>query len=155
MREIKEIYVHCSYSPFGDAELIRSWHKERGWRDIGYHKVILNGYSKSTKEAYVSEKDGLVEDGRPIEQSGAHAAGHNKYSIGVCIIGKVQDDYTPKQMHSLIILLFDLTKEYDLSIDDIYGHYEIDTHGKTCPNMDMESFRQILGYEFYKLEQEK
>lgn len=32
-------------------------------------------------------RNGVVEEGRPIEQSGAHVAGHNHDSIGICLVG--------------------------------------------------------------------
>ena len=41
MRDIKRIILHCSDSPDEndkvDAKMIKTWHKERGWKDIGYH----------------------------------------------------------------------------------------------------------------------
>lgn len=76
MRRIDEIIIHCSDSPEGrndKAEDIRKWHKQRGFNDIGYH--------------YVIDLDGTVEQGRPIEQAGAHCTGHNAHSIGICYIG--------------------------------------------------------------------
>ena len=61
-RKIKNIIIHCSVSDFGDAELIRSWHvDERGWRDIGYNGVILNGIdaaeAAAQAQAEVDSKD--------------------------------------------------------------------------------------------------
>ena len=76
MRKIDEIIIHCSDSPEGrndKAEDIRRWHKQRGFNDIGYH--------------YVIDLDGTIEQGRPIEQAGAHCTGHNRNSIGICYIG--------------------------------------------------------------------
>lgn len=76
MRRIDEIIIHCSDSPEGrndKAEDIRKWHKQRGFNDIGYH--------------YVIDLDGTVEQGRPIEQAGAHCTEHNAHSIGICYIG--------------------------------------------------------------------
>lgn len=76
MRRIDEIIIHCSDSPEGrndKAEDIRKWHKQRGFNDIGYH--------------YVIDLDGTVEQGRSIEQAGAHCTGHNAHSIGICYIG--------------------------------------------------------------------
>ena len=42
-RPIKELVWHCSATREGQnftAENIRSWHKQRGWSDIGYHYVV-------------------------------------------------------------------------------------------------------------------
>ena len=54
------IVIHCA-DTYEDmdigAEDIRKWHvEERGWSDIGYHKVI--------------RRDGTVEDGRDLNVSG-------------------------------------------------------------------------------------
>ncbi len=46
-KEIKRIIIHHSASDFGDAKLIDKWHKERGWKGIGYHFVVLNGKRRS------------------------------------------------------------------------------------------------------------
>ncbi|MDD7726846.1 MAG: N-acetylmuramoyl-L-alanine amidase, partial [Bacteroidales bacterium] len=76
MRKINEIIIHCSDTPAGEdfsAADIDRWHKERGWSCIGYH--------------YVVRLDGTIEKGRDLSRAGAHCAGHNANSIGVCYIG--------------------------------------------------------------------
>jgi hypothetical protein len=37
MRAIKQIIIHCSDSEFGNVIQIDRWHRERGWKGIGYH----------------------------------------------------------------------------------------------------------------------
>ena len=80
--DVKEIIIHCSATREGDdsinAEVIDRWHKERGWKGIGYHYVVL--------------MDGTIETGRMVDQCGAHTKGHNCESIGVCYIGGVESD---------------------------------------------------------------
>ena len=91
MREIKSIIIHCSDSPCGDAALIDQWHKARGWRGIGYHEVILNAYPhiiNHMKHRPSVKHDGLIENGREWDQVGAPAKGHNKDSIGICLMGR-------------------------------------------------------------------
>ena len=69
MRDISKAIVHCTATPEGrptTVEDIRSWHKARGWSDIGYHYVIY--------------LDGSVHEGRPVERMGAHCKGQNKGS---------------------------------------------------------------------------
>lgn len=74
-RVIEYIVFHTSAS--GDMDVgvkeIREWHKEKGWRDVGYH--------------YVIKRDGTIEAGRPLDQIGAHVRGYNSRSIGICIVG--------------------------------------------------------------------
>lgn len=76
MRRIERIIVHCtateSQREVSVAEIDR-WHKGRGWRGIGYH--------------YVVGLDGRIWKGRDEETIGAHCAGHNATSIGVCYVG--------------------------------------------------------------------
>ena len=85
------IVWHTSAPYFGTASIIRSWHIERGRRDIGYHGVVLNGVL--TKEdarrglrvtwldvafevGRLWDSDGLLEQ----EEVGAHAYGLNHES---------------------------------------------------------------------------
>jgi hypothetical protein len=151
--KIEKIIVHCSDSGWGDANIIRTWHLERGWRDIGYHFVILNGFLRP--KFFLKALDGSIEPGRLWDGSkelssaefGAHALGYNKNSIGICLIGKSY--FSDKQRLSLTKLVSELVLEYNLQASDVLGHYEIESaNGKTCPNLDMRIFRlKIESYQ--------
>jgi hypothetical protein len=139
MRPINSLIVHCSASEFGNAELIRQWHLQRGFRDIGYHYVILNCYLDGEhwqKKRPVGENDGRIEPGRPVEEEGAHVQGHNADSVGVCLVG--EKVFTPKQMEALKAITLHLRKDYPKL--EILGHCELDRK-KTCPNLDMNWVR--------------
>lgn len=44
MRKINKILMHCSATKEGvhfDINNIRDWHLKRGFKDVGYHYVIL------------------------------------------------------------------------------------------------------------------
>jgi N-acetylmuramoyl-L-alanine amidase len=76
MRAIKRIVIHCTATEDFEpcpAATIDEWHKERGWKGIGYHFVV--------------QPDGTVEQGRPIDEQGAHVSGHNKDTIGIALAG--------------------------------------------------------------------
>lgn len=128
MRRIDKIIVHCSATPEGKeyhASDIDRWHRARGWKCIGYH--------------YVIDLDGKIEKGRPDSQVGAHCAGLNSYSIGVCYIGGLSvngktalDTRTKAQKESLLKLLKDLKAKYPKA--RIYGHR--DFAAKACPSFD-------------------
>lgn len=129
MRKINEIFVHCSATPEGKdytVDDIRTWHKQRGWSDIGYHYVVY--------------RDGTVHEGRTIEKAGAHARGHNRNSIGICYIGGVDGTGTPKdtrtleQTESLENLLYDMVEQYPGA--KIRGHNEVSA--KACPSFEVE-----------------
>ena len=80
---VTEIILHCADTrpewmagrPIAEkvAE-IRRWHvQERGWRDIGYHRIV--------------DRDGAVAPGRRETEIGAHVEGHNRGTIGICMLG--------------------------------------------------------------------
>jgi len=118
MRHINKHIIHCSDSTFGDVTEIRRWHVARGWRDIGYHFLIL--------------PSGKIEAGRPFAEIGAHVRGHNTGSIGTCLIGV--DAFAAAQFESLNNLHVILRSIFpDLHI---FGHRDFDK-GKTCPNFEV------------------
>ena len=92
VRKINEICIHCSYSEWGDAGIIKKWHTTKSktdsskpWSDIGYHFVVENGYPKyhNYKETNrINYLDGMAELGRPLRRRGAHCHVINKTSIG-------------------------------------------------------------------------
>jgi len=137
MRNIKEIIIHCSATREGqpiDAATIDKWHKERGWRMIGYHYVVM--------------LDGIIEYGRPVKDIGAHCKGHNSKSIGICYIGGVeQDGTTPKdtrtceQKEALILLIRVLKLMHPDAI--VYGHRDFSS--KACPSFDAKKEYHGIG----------
>lgn len=141
MRNIDSIVIHCSDSDWGDVTDIDKWHKERGWDGCGYHYVITNGVTKAHAD-YKAEADGLIQNGRDVEKPGAHARGHNKRSVGICLIGK--HTFTGKQMYdSLLTLVRMLMMSYSVPVEKVYGHTMLDG-GKTCPNFDVTLLRAVL-----------
>ncbi len=127
MRTINEIIIHCSATKEGNkisAATIDRWHKDRGWRCIGYH--------------YVVRIDGSIEYGRPVQDIGAHVKGRNKHSIGVCYIGGLDANMEPKdtrtrdQKESLLYLLKTLKRLHPEAT--IHGHREF--ANKACPCFD-------------------
>lgn len=123
------IFVHCSATKpsmdWGVREVAQS-HKERGFFAIGYH--------------YVIKRDGTVEAGRDEDVIGAHAKEHNWNSIGVCLIGGVDDrmkpeaNFTPQQMTSLRSLLTTLLAKYPGSV--LRAHHDIAP--KACPSFALK-----------------
>lgn len=144
--KMKKIILHCSDSRYGDAHLLDQWHKARGFIRIGYHYVILNGFR--TWRAYQARQldcgDGALEIGRNEVDVGAHCAGHNAHSIGVCLIGR--GEYTPRQLETARrLMVVDLLKRYPQAL--LLGHYELNPQ-KECPMLDMKKIRrEWLGVE--------
>jgi len=149
MRDISKLVIHCTDSLSGDAALIDAWHRARGWKRIGYHYVILNGYPtpdslRLSRPEFWS--DGVVQTGRDIASVGAHVRGHNHDSIGICLIGRHQ--FTHQQFTALSRLIGGLMRRFPGA--DVFGHYELLRTGdppKTCPNIDMDWLRELLTAE--------
>lgn len=72
----RRFVVHYSAaSPDQTPKSIQTYHMDgRGWADIGYNWLV--------------DEHGTIYEGRGWDVLGAHAAGHNTESIGVCFIGR-------------------------------------------------------------------
>jgi N-acetylmuramoyl-L-alanine amidase len=131
----------------GAAE-IRRWHiEDNDWSDIGYH--------------YVIRRSGTLEPGRPLEKVGAHTTGHNIGSIGVCLVGGLQDgtggdanndgtiddlenrfrgkpenNFTPLQYITLTRVIKDLLIRFPHA--SVHGHNEF--AAKACPCFDVREW---------------
>lgn len=127
-RTISEIIVHCTATPEGRAvsvDEIRAWHMARGWRDVGYHYVVM--------------LDGRIEAGRPEAEIGAHCYGHNEGTLGVVYVGGVaadgvmaKDTRTPAQTKALMAIVRALYAKYQ-GITMVSGHND-HTALKACPS---------------------
>ena len=140
MRKVNKIIIHCTATPEGrdvSIDEVRRWHvKERGWRDVGYHFLI--------------RLDGTVEEGRPIEMTGAHTRGHNWDSIGIAYAGGMSKDMTePKdtrtdeQKSSFVDLLCQL---HDCYGGTVYGHRDFSE--KACPSFDAKTEYENISNRF-------
>lgn len=133
-----EIIIHCSATKEGADFSIKDidrWHRERGFKKVGYH--------------YVIRLDGTIEEGRKENEVGAHCLGHNGRSIGICYIGgldsegKPKDTRTPEQNEALYNLISKLVLKYDLRQEDIKLHNQFSS--KACPCFSKGQFD--LGYD--------
>jgi N-acetylmuramoyl-L-alanine amidase len=119
VRKINLIVIHCTASPNGvpvPIETIRTWHKARGFSDVGYH--------------YVINVDGTVMNGRPEELVGAHVLGFNNHSMGVALVGGLGGPdklnpgaYSGEQWKALRLLVQDLQLRFPGST--VYGHRDL------------------------------
>jgi len=126
-KQTKYIIIHCSDTPPGmdiGAREITKWHKEKGWRTIGYNSVI--------------KRNGLIETGREYEDVGAHVRGKNDVSHGVCVIGgrHGKADFTLLQWKALEAHVQDLVKLYPDA--EVVGHNKFSS--KECPSFNVEAW---------------
>jgi N-acetylmuramoyl-L-alanine amidase len=134
MRIINKIVIHCADTPKGvyfNVDDIRKWHvEERGWSDVGYHYIIL--------------LDGTIEKGREDATTGAHVAGHNSSSIGICYIGggNGEDTRTTAQKASLVHLISVLRRIHTTA--EVFGHRDFKGVTKACPCFDAQDEYGLL-----------
>jgi N-acetylmuramoyl-L-alanine amidase len=138
MRKLTRIILHCTATPEGrhvDVDTIRSWHKKRGWSDIGYHYVIY--------------PDGSVHAGRDVAKVGAHVVGHNADTIGVVYVGgtdaggKAKDTMNAAQETAFVNLVKHLRDQYGPLT--LHGHNEY--AAKACPSFNVKhKFEWLVGY---------
>lgn len=158
-RTIELIVVHCTATPSGQriggglggrrrrcVDVIDHWHMQRGFArqpaavarfnpelpHIGYHLVV--------------DLDGMVYTGRSLAEVGAHVAGHNASSIGICLVGgaEPQARYTRQQWQSLARLHGMFARS--LPRAQWVGHRDLlpeDAQGrtaKTCPGFEVRNW---------------
>jgi hypothetical protein len=137
VRPIRRVVIHQTDTADATLESIRRFHVEvMGWRDIGYHQVIL--------------RDGEVQRGRPDDAVGAHVKGHNADSIGICLVGAgrglpVGIGYiTPEQWESLLRLCERYHRAYGIPWENFVGHREFPGVTKICPGFEVAVLRKAL-----------
>lgn len=133
---VKYIVIHCSATPPNvkvDRAVIDRWHRERGFLKIGYHFVI--------------KRDGVVEEGRPIDQIGAHVEGFNAQSIGICMAGGCKvgekgalvpdNNFTDPQWSALRTLVVRMQTLFPNA--KVVGHTDLNPN-KACPSFNVNEW---------------
>ena len=138
MRQIKTIFLHHSLTRDSETvswDAIRRYHTQAlGWSDIGYHAGI---------ELINDRYEILL--GRPFSKTGAHTRGHNRNSIGICMVGNFDLYFPPDEQWNLTMnFIRDLMKIFKISKKHIFGHCEFSS--KSCPGntINMERLRMRL-----------
>lgn len=139
VRSIEFIVVHCSATPpnmdIGVKE-IDEWHRARGWSKIGYHIIIRRA---------PGELEGLIEYGdRSLLEAGAHVLNYNYKSLGICMIGGVnefnnpENNFTNKQFEALRKTIDFLTGIFPNAI--VQGHRNFPGVNKDCPCFNVKDW---------------
>jgi len=137
-RRIDEVVVHHTWRPtvaqyqgIRTVRAVRRYHMHvRGWSDNGYHVMV--------------GPDGRIFLCRPIRRSGAHVAGRNAHTVGVCFIGDydVSDPVEQPGYTHLCEVVSALLARYRLGLENIRFHREF--AAKTCPGtkFSLRAFRE-------------
>ena len=129
MRTIKYIAVHCTASSQKTTiEGLLNEFKRKGWKNPGYHYVVL--------------ADGKIHQLLAEDKVSNGVKGYNSMSINVAYVGgigdggKIVDNRTPLQKLSLRKILGILKKKYPNAV--IQGHRDfspdLNKDGKITPN---------------------
>lgn len=132
-RSVNLLVIHHSASARNvDVETIAGWHHERGFSAIGYHHVLTG--------------DGIVHPGRDLARAGAHAAGHNTHSIGLCVVGdntKPSQEWTTAQRNTLVLYVRWFRTFFPAA--DVFGHRDLPGANTLCPGLDVRALLAELG----------
>jgi hypothetical protein len=146
-RKIDTIVIHCSDSPNGRTLFagdpskpgfitpvmeIDNWHRARDFKRLPEWRKKQNPNLTSIGYHFVVYTRGAVATGRHVDEVGAHAAGYNATSLGVCLVGR--DQFTIEQWNALKQLVDGLQKQYPQA--RVIGHCALN-QDKTCPNFDV------------------
>ena len=145
MRLITMIVIHCSATrcnqDYTVQQLFHDHVEVNHWRFIGYH--------------YYIRRNGKVEATRPLERIGAHAKGHNAFSIGICYEGGLDaqgrhaDTRTPAQKKAMAELIIRLKRQFP-SIVQVVGHCDLPGVQKACPCFDATKLKKYLWKKSYE-----
>lgn len=112
---VTHLVYHSEESPVGAEqtyEEVDRYHRRKGWDGYAYHFRVTRA--------------GLVQTGRSLTKQGAHTRGLNECSIGIALTG--HGDLQPPsraQFESAVDLGARLARIYDISIENVIGHREI------------------------------
>lgn len=137
-RGIQLLIIHCAATPNGrhfTIEDIDRWHVANGWGRQPAARAAHRPHLLAVGYHYVIDIAGIVHEGRAIDEIGAHAAGHNAHSIGLCLIGT--DKFMPAQWDSLRQSVLGLRMSYPAL--QVIGHRDVNP-GKTCPGFDVSAW---------------
>lgn len=156
-QKITKIVIHCAAWPNGEwvgnpgdlpAQHIDRWHKARGFKRRQHWVRQFNPHLPHIGYHFVINLDGNVETGRMVGEQGAHVKGHNKNSIGICLVGT--DAFTREQWNTLKALIEHLSEDHPNA--ELYGHRDLspDLDGdgtvephewtKICPGFDVSEW---------------
>lgn len=160
-RKIESIVIHCAATKNGQAfeiKQIDDMHKARGFKRDSQFVRTYNPELKHVGYHRFIRIDGVVQSGRSLEEVGAHVAGFNSKTIGVCMAGT--DKFTQAQFDALKSLIFSLLSEItnkalpvieDLGLQKVLKDYNISIKGHRDYSPDLNKDGKITSNEFIKI----
>ena len=99
-----------------------------------------------------TKRDGTVEKGRPLTQTGAHVAGWNQNNIGICLVGGLDDNFWPannftrEQWRALKPLVAQLRPKTAGGKAKVVGHRDFPNVHKACPCFEAKAWAKDNGF---------
>lgn len=139
------VILHDSHTPpsiITPLQWLRHNGRVMGLLDIGYNAVI--------------DRNGVITETRPRDAVGSHTPAYNHESIGVCLIGGLDDEgvqrdtFTLDQKLSLGAIFKQFEREFGPL--ELVGHTELQRFkhrpGAKCPALNMGELREFIKENF-------
>jgi len=135
------ICIHHSSSNDVSRETVNSWHRMRGWGKKYLDGIYSIGYH------FLVHKDGIIETGRPLSISGAHAKGYNERLIGLCVLGNFEVESPSNEQYVITAYLITLlSKIYNFDSSKVYFHRDISNTNCPGKNFNKNILLNISSY---------
>jgi len=127
------IVIHHSATSGATLESIAREHTERLHADgTAYHFLINTGRSPGTVDGQITLTPRWVRQQPGVHCNPPHHPEFSRRGIGICVVGNFNEATpTPKQMDSLVALVSLLSRQYNIPLDRIVSHNEI--QATDCP----------------------
>lgn len=159
-RLIDLLVIHCAATPSGQwlggrapgapgyvaaPVVIDGWHAQRGFHRTDAARWALNGSLRAIGYHFVIDLDGHVWTGRALDEVGAHVAGFNANSVGICMVGGVEPQggrYTAQQWQALAALVRQLAERLGIPLTapkraPLKTAPGFQAHGGVCGHRDL------------------
>lgn len=140
----KYIIIHHSGTKSGNAKIFDRYHRreKKMPKGIAYHFVIGNGTKSANGEIEISSRWH-----KKIAGPHCYDQKMNEQSIAICLVGDFEKSKpTQTQVRRLVDLVWELRKDYNIPLENIRSHKDVDPGLTDCPgkNFSMELFKSRL-----------
>lgn len=107
--------------------------------DIDEYHSRVHGWTCGVSYHYYVKEDGTITQLHPDGDLTVHTVNHNNSGIAVCFSGMTP---TENQMMSMAYLICRLMKQYNISIDNVKGHGDV--NATECPGFNLYTLKEII-----------
>lgn len=136
LNQITHIAIHHSLTTSGSAEAFANYHVgTNGWSVMSY--------------TYVVNRDGSIDWCSDYEVVTPHVGNHNKYSLGICMVGDFRTQNPTKEQYESTLWLVNYVQGKLPNKCKVWGHQNFKGYEwKNCPAIDMNKFREdVVNYK--------